>query len=151
MPESDARTEIGELWRQVNRQMHDRFKQVFRDSDLPFGAMIALRHIQQMPGVTVSELARRSGVVKSHVSSMMDQLARRRYVEKRTDPEDQRLVRVYVAQGAVDQMAEMETRMREAWSGALDEVPDDQLEEVARGLRILLTALENANRGTPGH
>lgn len=112
-------------------------------SDLPFGALIRLRHIAVEPGVTIGELARRSGTVKSHVSKMMEQLVRQGYVEKRTDPADQRLVRVYVTRSAA--VAEMETRAREAWSGVVDEIPEAQLEQVVRGLRILLAALEQAN------
>lgn len=93
--------------------------------------------------MTIGELARRSGTVKSHVSKMMEQLVRQGYVEKRTDPADQRLVRVYVTRSAA--VAEMETRAREAWSGVVDEIPEAQLEQVVRGLRILLAALEQAN------
>lgn len=139
------RAEISELWRTANREIHDRFRQAFRGCELPFGALILLRHINQQPGVPVSELARQSGTVKSHVSKMVEQLVRQGYVEKRTDPADQRLVRVYVTQSAADTMAEMEARAQDAWSGVVAEVPEGQLADVARGLRILVAALEKAN------
>lgn len=140
------RNEIGELWRRVNREIHDRFKEAFRDSDFHVGVLVMLRHIQMMPGVTVSELSRRSGMVKSHVSSMIEQLVRRGYVEKRPDPDDQRLVRVYVTKAAMDKLGELEARAQRAWAGVLDEVPEDELKHVMRGLEVLLAALDKSNR-----
>lgn len=139
------RAEISELWRTASREIHDRFRQAFRGCEIPFGALILLRHIDRQPGVAVNELARQSGIVKSHVSKMVEQLVRQGYVEKRTDPADQRLVRVYVTQSAADSMAEMETRAHGVWSAVLDEVPEGQLADVARGLRIVVAALEKAN------
>lgn len=139
-----SRSEIGELWRAVNREIHDRFRQAFRGSGMPFVALIFLRQISEQPGVTVSELARVTGMVKSHVSKTVEQLVRQGYVEKRSDPADQRLLRVYLTQSAVDYKANMEAQAMAAWSGVLDEVPEDQLTDVARGLRILLGALEKS-------
>ena len=139
------RTEVGELWRKINKDIHHRFRDAFRGCDLPFGGLLLLRHIGRQPGVTVGELARRSGMVKSHVSKMLEQLVRQGYVERRADPADKRLVRAYVTQSATDRMAEMEARAQDAWSAVMDEVPEAQLEDVARGLRILLAALETAN------
>jgi len=138
--------EIGELWRSINRGIHEHFRQAFRGCDLPPGAWILLRHIEQQPGVTINELARRSGTVKSHVSKMMEQLVRQGYVEKRTDPADQRLVRVYATRSAAEAMAEMNGRANEAWAAVVAEIPKGQLAEVVRGLKILLEALEKSQR-----
>ena len=143
MPE--PRVEVGELWRSVNREIHEHFRQAFRGSDLPFGVLFLLRHVDRQPGVTVSELARQAGIVKSHVSKMMEQLFRQGYVEKRADQADQRLVRVYVTQSGRRSMAEMEACAQDAWSSVMDEVPEARMEDVVRGLRILLSALEKSN------
>jgi len=146
MPE--PRAEIGELWRTVNHEIHDRFRQAFRGCDLPVGALILLRLIAHEPGMTVSEVARRSGMVKSHVSNVVEQLVRRDYVEKRPDTADLRLLRVYAKQGATGGMAEMEDRAHSVWSAVMDEVPEGQLADVAHGLRILLAALQKSRTVT---
>ncbi|HEY3365163.1 MAG TPA: MarR family transcriptional regulator [Symbiobacteriaceae bacterium] len=142
MPE--LRAEIGELWRSVHREMHERFKHAFRGQEMP-GALMFLRHIDLEPGATVSELARRSGMVKSHVSNMLEQLFRMGYIEKRSDPADQRLLRIYPTPAVAEIKAAMEARFKEVWAVVMDEIPEGQLADVARGFQILLAALEKAN------
>lgn len=145
---SDRRTEIGNLFRQSSRGVHDRLRQAFRGIDLPPMALFLIKHINQQPGVTVSELARNCGTVKSHCSNTVDQLVRQGYVEKRPDPADQRLLRVYMTQSGSGIMAELEARARTVWTEVLDGVPERELDEVARGLQILLAALESAKGPT---
>lgn len=144
-----TRSEIGDLWRSVNREMHDRFRQAFRGCDLPFGALIFLRIIKEHPGVTVGELARNSGFAKSQVSKMIAHLVEQGFAEKRADPADQRLVRIYTTPNAEQTTAGMEERAQAAWSAVMDEVPEAQLADVARGLRILLEALKSVNIKKP--
>lgn len=141
MPE--LRKEIGELWHGVNREVHERLRSAFRESDLPIMALILLRTIDHRPGVTIGELARRSGTAKSHVSKTVERLAQQGFVDRRPDPDDQRLVRLFVTAAATETIKEMENRARVVWYGVTAGLPSDQLEEVRRGLRILLQALES--------
>ncbi|MHB0884828.1 MAG: MarR family winged helix-turn-helix transcriptional regulator [Bacillota bacterium] len=140
-----APNEIGDLWWAINRRLHDRFREAFRGSELPPMALVFLRHIDHSPGVTIGELARRSGTVKSHVSKMVEHLVRQGYLEKRADPADQRLVRVYASKLAAETKSAMEARAREAWLGVTGEIPEGQLESVVGSLRTLLEALERSN------
>lgn len=141
--------EMSELWRACNREMHERFREAFRGSDIPFGVVMLLRHITHQPGVTVSELARRSGVVKSHISNMMEQLVRQGLIDKRPDPDDQRLVRIYLTPTATTQMSDLEARVHSVWAAVVDEIPEGQSADVRRGLQILLEALRKSNRKVP--
>lgn len=134
-----------QLWWRVNREIHDRYRQVFRELELPPMALMLLRTIVQEPGITVSELARRTGSVKSHVSTTVEQLVRLGYVTKRPDPSDQRLLRIETTQAALDLKAEMEAKAHALWSEILAEVGETEIEEMSRSLRTLLTALEKAN------
>lgn len=143
---SDPRTEIAELWRSLNREFHERVRQVCRNTDLPMGALLLLRVISRTPGVTVSELARHSGMVKSQVSKLVELLVHQGLAEKQADPSDQRLVRVYPKQSAMDSLPEMEARVQAAWAPVLDEIPQEQLAGVAGGLHMLLAAVEKAKR-----
>lgn len=142
MPE--PRSVIGDLWRQVNRGMHERIRHTFRTIDLPPMSFPILMQIKHSPGITVSELARRSGTVKSHVSKMMEQLVQQGYLEKRPDPDDQRLVRIYPTQAAANSFVEMEERVQAFWSDVVATLPDEEVDKVVDGLRILLTALQRS-------
>ncbi|MGE5589695.1 MAG: MarR family winged helix-turn-helix transcriptional regulator [Bacillota bacterium] len=147
---SEQRVEIGELWRSLNREMHVFMKRLFEGSGLPPMAMFLLRRIDREPGITVVELARRSDTAKSHVSKMTELLERQGLLEKQPDPGDQRLVRLYLTKAARERMADMEARIQEAWQRVIQEVPDGQVADVIRGVRVLLGALEAVNRRDGG-
>lgn len=133
--------EISELWHTIHRRLFGIVREAFQDCDLPPLSMILLRHVSLEPGVTVNELARRSGTVKSHASRLVEQLVRQGYVEKREDPSDKRLVRLYLTPAATATMAAMEARDRSVWSAVLAEIPPAQQEELVHGLRLLAAAL----------
>lgn len=58
--------EISRLWHHVNRQMHALLRRAGKEHDLPPFSFFLLRHIEEEPGTTLSELARRVGAaVKS--------------------------------------------------------------------------------------
>jgi DNA-binding MarR family transcriptional regulator len=141
----NTRQELADLWRNINREWHCSFRHAFRGMELSPVKLIPFRIIQMEPGITVSELARRCNIVKSHVSKMVDHLVQQGYVEKRPDPQDQRLVRLFLAQKAADAVAEMEALAAEVLNGVLSEVPEEEVDEIMRGLRILSKALLKSN------
>jgi DNA-binding MarR family transcriptional regulator len=143
------RAEIGHLFRQVSREVHERLRHAFRGIDLPPMALFFIKHIDERPGVTVSDLARHCGTVKSHCSKTVDVLVRKGYVEKRADPDDQRLLRVYVTGSGTELMAGLETRALGVWSDVLAGVPEEELADVERGLRTLLGALAKSRTAAP--
>lgn len=138
-------TEIAQLWRHVNRQMHELFRSTVQQYDLPPVAYLVLRHIQKEPGINVSQLARRLGIAKSHVSNTTEHLAREGFVEKRSDPSDQRILRLYLSESAQGRLDEMGNRSQAVWTLVFEEFPEDDLQDMARLLRLLLPALERAN------
>jgi DNA-binding MarR family transcriptional regulator len=142
------RTEIGLLWHRLNRGMGEHFRQAFRGYDMHPGMLMFLRQIAKAPGITVSELARQTGMVKSHVSKTMDQLVEKGYIEKRPDADDHRLMRVYLTQSSTEMMAELEGKVQAVWNKIVCEVPEQQVEAVLEGLQILLSALETSTKKT---
>lgn len=137
--------EIVHLWRQANRQMRGLIRQAVGHYDLPPMAFPLLRHIQDEPGITVSELARRLSTAKSHVSNTIEQLVKEGLVERQSDPADQRMLRLYLSEAATKQLEDMARRTDEAWMLVFEEFPEAELEDVARFLNGLLRALERAN------
>jgi MarR family transcriptional regulator for hemolysin len=145
---AETRAEIGALWWEISRQMHERFRQSFREYAMQPMGMGILRQVAHEPGVTVSELARRLHTVKSHVSKLVDQLIQQGYLEKRPDPADQRLIRIYPTQASLDMKAALESRARAIWAEVLADLPQAQVDEVVRGLQILRAALERSQTET---
>lgn len=142
---STTPTEIAQLWRQVNRQMRELARSTHEQHDLPPLAFPVLFHIRKEPGITVSELARKIGAAKSHISTLTDTLARDDFLEKRSDPADQRLIRLYLKQAAIDLLQKHEEHSQAMWAQVFNELPEQDLEDLARFLRNLLEAFERAN------
>ena len=137
--------EIVQLWHHVNRQMYDIFRSTVRQYDLPAMSYLALRQIQKEPGITISELARRIGTAKSHVSNIADQLVREDFIEKRTDSSDQRILRLYLTRSAFGGLEGMGDRAEMLWAQVIEELPEGELEDFSRFLRKLLDALIRVN------
>lgn len=141
-----ARDEIARLFHQINREVRDRMRRSFRDCQLPFGALHLLKEIQGDPGVTVNEVARRTGLAKSHVSKMLDYMVQQGYASKESDPADQRLLRIYLTPAGREMAEELQRRARRVWAEIVEAVPEEQVDEVLRGLRAMHAAL-TANPG----
>lgn len=143
---SDKRIEIGELWRKISHGLHDTFRQAFKEAAIPISTLMMLRPIGKHPGVTVSEMARHTGMVKSHISTTVDQLVKKGLVEKRPDPQDQRLQRLYLTEPAEQFAAEVEEQVQRAWRQVVEQVSDEELDLVLRGFQILQNALERTKK-----
>lgn len=137
-----VRTEISELWHQINREMRSLLDDAFRESAMPPPVFFMLREIVREPGITVSELSRRVAMVKSHVSRTVDHLACRGYVRKESDPADQRLIRLFATPAAESALDRTGRNLRAAWQAVVADVPEEQLAALEQGLRILLQTLE---------
>ncbi|MBO2521925.1 MAG: hypothetical protein CW345_09035 [Firmicutes bacterium] len=145
MPATPGTTpvEIAVLWRHVNREMRALMLRAGKEYELPPFSFMLLRHIKEEPGVTLSELARRVGAAKSHISTTVEHLVKEGYVEKRSDPSDQRVVRLHVTEAARSFFASLGDRARGVWAVVLEEY-DGPSEEVARFLQALLEAVGRA-------
>lgn len=98
--------EIVGLFHGINRALGRRVAEQVKVADLPAGTHLVLHVTHDRPGLTVSELSRAVGQAKSRTSVVVDWLSDRGLVEKRSDPDDQRLVRVYPT-----------PRVEEIWKG----------------------------------
>lgn len=108
--------------------------------------MYLLRHLASAPGLTVSELARKAGLVKSGVSKMIDHAAGQGLVEKRPDPEDQRLLRLFLTDRGAETTGKMEAVGRAAWYSIIEQIHPADLADFEKGLRILEAAIRAANQ-----
>lgn len=140
--------EISRLWPRVSRRFHDRLRQAYRDSDLPPLALGLLRQLREQPGLTVSDLARRTMVAKSYISRTVDQLVSLGCVERQVDAADQRLIRLYVTAAADSVTAELTAVSERAWGEALAGLSEADLQKVVAALHVLIAALdEDYNEG----
>ncbi|MGE5485915.1 MAG: MarR family winged helix-turn-helix transcriptional regulator [Ignavibacteriales bacterium] len=134
------------LLKVVNRDVFDLTRDVFHRFGLPAPGMVVLAQAVESPGATISEIARRTGIAKSHISKTVEHLAEQGFLEKRPDPSDQRLVRIYATEKAERRSRQVEAAIREGLLTALSGLPSDRVEGVIDGLRVLHEALARGKR-----
>ena len=142
MPESSEH--LFELLRGVNRGISKLVKDLLAEQDLPVVMMMMARQIGAEPGITISELARRSSIVKSHISNTIRELEGRGWVERRADDDDRRLVRLYLTQSAAEELGQIRKNIREQFNTVIADVSEEQVNDLIRGLEELREAIGNA-------
>ena len=126
--------QLAELLHDINRGMGKYARDIFAANDLPFSLFMISKHIKAEPGITVSEMARRTGIAKSHISNQIRKLEERGWVEKRLDVNDQRIIRLHLSKEGSSKMVVMRNKIRQQFSSLLSEIPPQRAEELASDL-----------------
>ncbi|MGE5370956.1 MAG: MarR family winged helix-turn-helix transcriptional regulator [Solirubrobacterales bacterium] len=132
-----------ELLRDVNRGLGKVVKEVVVSHDIPLGVMVAAREISADPGITVSELSRRTGMAKSHISNIIRALEMRGWVEKRPDPDDQRLLHLDLTPAAIQQLRLVRSHIRARLTALVEGIPAQKAADMMAGLEELQSVLKN--------
>lgn len=134
--------QLAELLHDINRGMGKYARDIFAANDLPFSLFVICKHIKAEPGITVSEMARRTGIAKSHISNQIRKLEERGWVEKRLDVNDQRIIRLYLSKEGSSEMVVMRNKIRQQFSSLLSEIPPQRAEELASDLAEIKTIID---------
>ncbi len=126
----------------VNMGMFEISHKVFEEYGFPYSGMAILWQVGSVPGSTISEVARRTGLAKSIVSKTVEVLVEQGFLEKRSDDSDQRLVRLYLTEQAHSRFFEMRTIMDQRLSRVLSVLPPEKVDCLLDALSMLKEALE---------
>jgi DNA-binding MarR family transcriptional regulator len=121
---------IGLLLGQICRLNHGHMHALLEDLGLYRGQPFVLRTLDEEDGLSHSELARRMHVTPATVSHMVRRMERTGFVERRDDPEDQRVSRVY--------LTDRGRATRDQLHGVWEEVEAEALEGFTLEERVLL-------------
>jgi len=130
-----------DLLREVNRDLGRYVKEILLAHDVPPAAMSIIREIRSEPGITISELARRTGIAKSHISNMVRDLEGRGWGEKRPDDKDQRLLRLFICPAVSTQLAEVRQDIRSQIGLLVADISEERARDLAAGLAEIKQAL----------
>ncbi|MCG9968691.1 MarR family transcriptional regulator [Pelotomaculum terephthalicicum JT] len=136
------RLQLMDLFQVVHIRLMEHNKEMLKRYNLPFTHLFILAQIEKEPGITVSGLARQSGLVKSYISTTIEELSLRGMVDKRPDKNDQRLTRIFLTDPALDLLKDIRGYMEEQFTNLLDEIPDAQIESMLAGLTVLHDVLK---------
>jgi DNA-binding MarR family transcriptional regulator len=150
-PHAAARDEVAGLLRGLVRELRRQAAQLAAPSQGPgwpaHGSSLALlQEICGHPGVTVSELARLTGLPQSRESVLLTRLAVQRIVRKDDHEHDGRLVRLHMTPEGRRLAGEWQAASRQAIAAVLDPLSDAELDRIAAGLTTLHGAFGRAQR-----
>lgn len=141
------RERLIDLLREVNRDLGKYVKDIMLAHDIPATSMIIVRELKNQPGITISELARRTGIAKSHISNSVRDLEQRGWLDKRPDISDQRVWRLYLSPEATTHLAEVRRDIRTQIGELVADISDERARELAAGLEEIKQALAGRARG----
>src|SRR5262245_12706385 len=98
MPNTDGY--IGEVISDVARQLRNEFHRRERRRGITRARWLVLTRLHRRPGASHSELAEMMEVEKATAGRMIDRLVANGWVERRTQPDDRRVKRVYLTKEA---------------------------------------------------
>lgn len=133
---------LADLLQTVNRGIWEYIRGIVHEYRLPMISMVIMGSIRKEPGITIGELSRRTEMAKSHISNTVESLAQQGLVEKRPDPDDQRLVRVFPTEQAEARYRQMHADIQRQLSRVLVAVSPEKVEALIDGLQSLKAALE---------
>jgi DNA-binding MarR family transcriptional regulator len=112
---------------------------------LPYAQVELLRLVHDQPGIAVAEAARRLRLAGNTVSTLVGQLTRLGYLDRRPDPADKRIARLVLAPAGGKRLADWRSRRAELQEAAYSRLPaadQDTLSAAIPALRRLLEELE---------
>jgi DNA-binding MarR family transcriptional regulator len=138
--------QVIELLRAVARSLRRQYVEVAAGQGFSLSGpyLVLLQEIAGHPGVTVSELARLTGLPKSRVSVLVTRLVAERVVRKDPDEHDSRLVLLTITPEGHRRVAEWSAASRQAIGRLLQPLGDDELAAITKGLAALQRAFRQA-------
>jgi len=109
--------------------------------DLTMAQFKALVAVERSSGIGVCGLGHELSIGESAASLLVDQLVRRGYVGRKTDPADRRRVLLGITARGEKRLRELRQGSAEIMNEWLAELDQDQLEALARGLDALAQAV----------
>ena len=134
--------------RTVYAGLQQRNVPVWLKLDLTMAQFKALVTIERDAGASVCEVGRELSIGESAASLLIDQLVRRGDVERVTDSNDRRRVRLTVSPHGREVLGELHQGSRQIVGSWLDELDGEQLDALAEGLRALALTVAATASGT---
>lgn len=134
--------EMSDLLRQINRKMHRYFDTHVKEAGLVPADIWILPVLCREPGLGVSELGRRVGTAKSHVSGIVDRMVQDGYLVKEPDPKDRRLIRLVPTARARNFWKGLRRMHRSALEAPLSRLSAAELGQILSSLRLLASVFE---------
>ena len=119
-----------------------------REFNVPLSHVQVMAMLNDNGCMNVSEISRRLGIAKPNITPLIDRLSEDRYVERKRDDNDRRMVNVSICPLGVSRLMEIRTKMRGLVGEWATSISVSDLKELNESLKtinqILGVTLQNA-------
>ncbi len=135
--------EIAELLRDVNAALREHFAQHALRAGFPWPSrrIPLMREVLKEPGITINELARRTDMAKSQVSTIVAELEGEGMLRKEDDDADRRLARVFPTTEGKSRAERWKAGYKKVLASTLRSLSAEETDHLLEGLRALRRAL----------
>ena len=135
-PEAEEQPEFGYIRRiELLTRLHRMaFRSLFREDGLPPAQAGAMRVIIRYPGLSQRELADKLHIQRATTTVMLQKMEKGGYIDRRPDPEDQRVSRIYPTDMAVMIETENHKRVTAYFGQCFEGIDPEALEIMYRTL-----------------
>lgn len=132
---------IGFRLRRVQNQLSRRFSAITAEMGLRQGLFSSLAIVSANPGVSQSDLSREVGLDKSVTVTMVDEMERYGWAERRRSPKDRRRHALYITPAGQAKLDELFALMDETESDALHQLTPEELKQLSEVLDRMYQAI----------
>lgn len=125
------------------RLHHMAFGGLFPKDSPPPAQMMALRQILRKPGLSQRELADQLHIQRATATVMLQKMERAGFVDRRPDPVDQRISRIYPTDAAVRQVVDNEKLIDNYLRRCFSVLTEEQFAEFRNTLNLLNGSLRS--------
>ena len=115
----------------------------FSEQKTSHSAVLIFDFIHEHPGTTLSEISRATHFAKSRVKAVIDDFDAKGFITKKSDPQDQRVLRLYLTKAARIRSDEVCQAMRLHTYKLLSAVKPQAVVALHEGLTALSVVLDN--------
>lgn len=136
---------VGYLRRSLRHRVNDRHA---HERSLSGSQNELLRAVRERPGMTVGEVAAALHLATNTVSTLVSVLDGFGYLDRRRDPDDARVARLYLSPAGVDRVDVSRDRRRHVLASALADLPTSSrsaLADALPALRMLVARIDDAD------
>lgn len=144
-PDDSLEAQLGWLINDVYWQLLKEFAREGAELGLTAPQWRVLAHLLRADGLTQTELSDIIGMEKAPVGRLIDRLEESQLVERRADPSDRRVKRVYARPSARDRLAPMRDIAERIFAKTLSGLDEREVSEFLRALRQIKDNLSPSN------
>lgn len=118
-------------------KIHDALKEDFQVIGITYSNYVALLIIQEHPGLTQAELAQYNHKDRNVIGQTIDKLEEKGYVQRKKDPNDRRVYRLYVTEEGKKILESYGEKIRQSEDAILSMLDQEQRQIFCTALKEL--------------